>query len=156
MKTGISVTPTTPPSASTVSKTPVQIVRAVAALANGGLLLRPTVIKDDKVTIDSEIDLPANYFTIIREGMRLSVTEGTSKALNVPYVQIAAKSGTAELGASKDKVNSWITGYFPYENPKYAFVVMLEKGSVHNLIGAAAAFKGQLEWMSTSTPEYFK
>jgi penicillin-binding protein 2 len=134
----------------------VQIVRAVSAIANGGLLLKPTVLKDQEPLVESSIDVPQKYFNIVKEGMRLSVTEGTSKALNVPYVNIAAKSGTAELGASKDKVNSWITGYFPYENPKYAFVVMLESGSVHNLIGAAAAMKGQLEWMSVNTPEYFE
>jgi penicillin-binding protein 2 len=136
--------------------TPVQIVRAVAAIANGGTLLNPTIIKGDPVSTNSVIEIPDKHFKVVQEGMRLSVTEGTSKALNVPYVEIAGKSGTAELGVAKDKVNSWITGYFPYKNPKYAFVVMLEKGSVHNLIGAAAAMKQQLEWMNEHTPEYFK
>jgi penicillin-binding protein 2 len=136
--------------------TPVQIVRAVAAIANGGTLLNPTIIKGDPTDIASTVDIPEEYFQVIREGMRLSVLEGTSVALNVPYVKIAGKSGTAELGVAKDKVNSWITGYFPYENPKYAFVVMLEKGSVHNLIGAAATMKAQLEWMNENTPEYFR
>ncbi len=100
--------------------------------------------------------MPAEYFDIVHEGMRLSVKEGTSVALNVPYVAIAGKSGTAELGVVKDKVNSWITGFWPYENPKYAFAVMLEKGSVHNLIGAAAAMRQQLDWMKVNTPEYFE
>ena len=88
--------------------------------------------------------------------MRLGTQIGTSVALNVPYVKVAGKSGTAELGVSKDRVNSWITGFWPYDNPKYAFAVMLEKGSVHNLIGAAAAMRQQLDWMSVNTPEYFK
>ena len=136
--------------------TPVQIVRAMGALANGGLLMNPTIIKNDARLVDTEINLPANYLKIVNEGMRMSVTDGTSVALNVPYVKIAAKSGTAELGVAKDKVNSWITGFFPYENPKYAFAVILEKGSVHNLIGAAAAIRQQLDWMSVNTPEYFK
>jgi hypothetical protein len=35
-------------------------------------------------------------------------------------------------------------------------VVTLEKGSVHNLIGAAAAMRQQLDWMNENTPEYFK
>jgi penicillin-binding protein 2 len=92
----------------------------------------------------------------VRQGMRLSVKEGTGTALNVPYVAIAGKSGTAELGVSKERVNSWMTGFWPYENPKYAFVVMLESGSVHNLIGAAAAMRQQLDWMHENTPEYFE
>lgn len=40
---------------------------------------------------------------------------------------MAGKSGTAELGVTKQLVNSWTSGYFPYENPKYAFVVIMEK-----------------------------
>jgi penicillin-binding protein 2 len=50
-------------------------------------------------------------------------------------------------------VDNW---FWPYENPKYAFVVILEKGSVHNLIGAVATMQQQLNWMSVNTPEYFK
>ncbi len=134
----------------------VQIVRAVAALANGGLILEPTLLKDGVPQVDSTVDIPQKHFQVVREGMRMSVETGTSKALNVPYVEIAGKSGTAELGVSKDKVNSWITGFFPYKEPRYAFVLMLEKGSVHNLIGAAAAMRAQLDWMNENTPEYFK
>lgn len=135
----------------------IQIVRAVGALANNGTIFIPTIIRDDKLNIDHRIEeISTSDFTVIREGMRLSVMEGTSKALNVSYTKIAGKSGTAELGVEKDKVNSWITGFWPYENPKYAFVVMLEKGSVHNLIGAAAAMRQQLDWMNENTPEYFR
>ncbi|MES2216381.1 MAG: penicillin-binding transpeptidase domain-containing protein [Patescibacteria group bacterium] len=134
----------------------VQIVRGVAAIANGGMLMKPTVIKGDTPRVDSTVDIPQKYFQVVREGMRMSVQGGTSKALDVPYIAIGGKSGTAELGVAKDKVNSWITGFFPYDHPKYAFVVMLESGSVHNLIGAAAAMRQQLDWMNVNTPEYFK
>ena len=68
----------------------------------------------------------------------------------------AAKSGTAELGVAKDHVNSWITGFWPYENPRYVFAVMLEKGSVHNQIGAASVMRQQLDWMNVNAPQYFK
>ncbi|MBI5126720.1 MAG: hypothetical protein HZA80_03085 [Candidatus Taylorbacteria bacterium] len=135
---------------------PVQAVRAVAALANHGSLLNPSIIKDTPRSVASTIDIPESYFKIVNEGMMLSTTEGTSQALNVPYVQIASKSGTAELGITKENVNSWITGYFPYQNPRYAFTVVLEKGSRHNLIGAAAATRGLFDWMNINTPEYFK
>ncbi len=134
----------------------VQIVRAVAAIANGGMLMKPTLIRGEASRVDSTIDIPQKYFNIVCEGMRMSVQGGTSKALDVPYIAIGGKSGTAELGVAKDKVNSWITGFFPYDNPKYAFVVMLENGSVHNLIGAAAAMRQQLDWMNINSPEYFK
>jgi penicillin-binding protein 2 len=133
-----------------------QIVRGVAAIANEGILLSPTIIAEDTPHVESTVPIPKEYFDIVHEGMRLSVKIGTSVALNVPYSNFAGKSGTAELGVSKDKVNSWITGFWPYEDPKYAFVLMLEKGSVHNLIGAAAAMRQTMDWMNVNTPEYFK
>jgi cell division protein FtsI/penicillin-binding protein 2 len=76
---------------------------------------------------------------------------GTGKALDIPGVDVAAKSGTAELGVSKQLVNSLISGYFPYENPKYAFVVVMEKGDRHNPFGAVFAMKETLEWMRDNT-----
>jgi penicillin-binding protein 2 len=135
----------------------IQMVRAMATIANGGNLLVPSIIKDQNPVIEKTTDdISPQSFKVIKEGMRMGAIEGTGKALNVSYTHIATKTGTAELGVSKDKVNSWVTGFWPYENPKYAFVVMLEKGSVHNLIGAAAAMRQQLDWMSINTPEYFK
>ena len=136
--------------------TPLQIARAVAAIANKGKLISPTIIKGDLPHIESTVSISEKDFKIIHEGMRLSTEVGTSVALNVPYVKIAGKSGTAELGLSKANVNSWITGFWPYENPKYAFVLLLEHGSAHNLIGAAAAMRQTLDWMNVNTSEYFR
>jgi penicillin-binding protein 2 len=136
--------------------TPMQVVRAVAAMANEGTLLVPTVLKGDGPHVERTIDLPKADFDIVHQGMHIGVQQGTSVALKEPFVDMAGKSGTAELGASKANVNSWITGFWPYENPKYAFAVMLEHGSVHNLIGAAAVMRGTIEWMEANTPEYFK
>ena len=136
--------------------TPLQLARAVSAIANGGSLIVPHIIYGQPVEIESKVDVPAKYFKIVQEGMILGAKEGTSKAFGSINAKIAAKSGTAELGVSKDKVNSWITGFWPYDNPKYAFVVMLERGSVHNLIGAVAAMKQEFEWMEVNTPDYLK
>ncbi|OHA30699.1 MAG: hypothetical protein A3B11_01105 [Candidatus Taylorbacteria bacterium RIFCSPLOWO2_01_FULL_44_26] len=135
--------------------TPLQVVRAVAAIANGGNLLAPTIISGDKPKIDHVIDIPAKNFDIVREGMRMSVESGTSQGMNVPYVRVATKSGTAELGKSKEKINSWITGFFPYEKPRYAFVIILEKGLVKDQSSAGAVMRRQLDWMKEHAPEYF-
>lgn len=136
--------------------TPMQIVRGMAAVANEGTILTPTIIKGQPPHIESVVDIPKSYFDVVHQGMRLGVQIGTSVALNVPYAEFAGKSGTAELGVSKANVNSWITGFWPYDNPKYAFALTLEHGSVHNLIGAAAAMRQTIDWMSINTPEYFK
>ena len=133
--------------------TPIQVVRAVGAIANGGTLVNPTLIlggNGDK----EKISIPEKHFEIVREGMRLAVTDGTAKGLFIPTVEVAAKTGTAELGVRKELVNSWITGFFPYEDPLYAFVVIMERGPSENLIGGLYVVRQLLDWMAIHTPEY--
>lgn len=132
--------------------TPLELVRGVAALANGGYLVTPHVLSE-LVTSSSSLNLSDKDLKVIHEGMHMVVYNegGTGKALNIPGVDIAAKSGTAELGVSKQLVNSLISGYFPYENPRYAFVVVMEKGDRHNPFGAVFAAKDTIEWMRDNT-----
>jgi penicillin-binding protein 2 len=130
--------------------TPLELVRGVAAIANGGTLVTPHVAKDIP-TSKELLPLPPEDVEVIREGMRQGVTQGIGAALNMEGVHIASKSGTAELGVKKDLVNSWISGFFPYEHPKYAFVVIMEKGSVNNVHGAIFAAKETIEWMRDNT-----
>lgn len=136
--------------------TPLELVRAVATIANGGYLVEPHVLKRLE-TVPVNIDLNPKHLKVIREGMRLAVTsdKGTARVLNISGVEVAGKSGTAELGVSKQLVNSWISGYFPVENPKYAFVVVMEKGRRDNLKGAVFVARNTLEWMRDNT-EYTK
>lgn len=138
--------------------TPVQVVRAIGALANGGRLLEPTVIKK---TSSAEASYKTLFFDpehlkIVRAGMRESVLQGTARGLDIPQVVVAGKTGTAELGVSKKFVNSWVAGFFPYDKPRYAFMVMMERGPRENTIGALYVMRNLLEWMSVNTPEYLK
>ena len=110
------------------------------------------VKENQKITLD----LNKNYFDTVQGGMRMAVTTGTAVAMNVPYVKVAAKTGTAQLGVLKNKVNSWVIGFFPYDNPRYAFTIMMEAGPSTNGVGASSIMRGLLDWMSTNTPEYFK
>lgn len=135
--------------------TPLQEVRAVAAIANDGILLTPTLLKGDQVS-SKRIPVQKKYFAIVKEGMRLAVTEGTGKGLNIPQVKVAAKTGTAELGTTKSFINSLVIGFFPYENPKYAFAVIMEKGKAENTVGALFVIRQLLEWMAVNTPEYLE
>lgn len=135
--------------------TPMQIVRAVGAMANYGTVLTPTILKGQQPHVESVVNIPRADFDVVHQGMRLGVQIGTSIALNVPFAEFAGKSGTAELGVTKDNVNSWITGFWPYQDPKYAFAVTMEHGSVHELIGAAAAMRETIYAMDANAPEYF-
>ena len=76
--------------------------------------------------------------------------------MNIPQVQIAAKTGTAELGTIKANVNSWVVGFFPYEKPRYAFAIVMEKGRRENTIGALYVMRELFDWMTQNTPEYLK
>jgi penicillin-binding protein 2 len=137
--------------------TPIEIVRAVGAIANNGKLLTPHLILGDteKENQFFLVNLKKEYFDVVHEGMRDAVTFGTAASLNVPYVKVAAKTGTAQLGVAKNKVNSWVIGFFPYENPKYAFTIMMEAGPSTNSVGATSIMRQLLDWMSINTPEYF-
>jgi penicillin-binding protein 2 len=138
--------------------TPIEMVRAVGALANKGSLLTPHFILGDptKENVKLVEGFTSEQYNFIHDGMRQAVTYGTAVGLNVPYVDVAAKTGTAQLGVSKNKVNSWVVGFFPYENPRYAFTIMMEAGPANNAVGATSIMRGILDWMSINTPEYFQ
>ncbi len=108
--------------------TPIQVARAVAAVANGGKLLTPTMRMVVQSPVYSTVPVSQESLTIVRSGMRKAVTSALAGAINLPYVSVAAKTGTAETGARNQYDNSWLEGFFPYENPKYSFAVVLERG----------------------------
>ncbi len=110
-----------------VQVTPIQMVRATAAVANGGKLFTPTLIAE-QTPIYTTVSASAPALAVVREGMRQAVTSALAGALNLSYVSVAAKTGTAETGVRNQYDNSWVTGFFPYEHPQYAFVVVLERG----------------------------
>jgi len=141
--------------------TPLQAVRAIGAIANNGMLRTPHLIREKEtkelsIKKDVRIKIPQEHFIVVKEGLRDSVLYGTASALNVFQVPVAAKTGTAELGTLKKRVNSWVIGFFPYENPRFAFAVVMEGGRRGNLIGAPFVMRELLEWMARETPEYLQ
>ncbi len=138
--------------------TPLQMARAMGALSSEGTMVTPTILKkeDDKETPTTELAGfdPANY-QVIFDGMRKVVTEGTAQALNVPYVKVAGKTGTAQVGISKQNVNSWMVGFFPYDNPRYSFAVLMDYSPKQNTTAASSVMRKVLDFMNENTPEYF-
>jgi penicillin-binding protein 2 len=124
--------------------TPLQIVNALAAVANGGTLYRPQVAR---ALIDSDSHIlkqyqpevirrlpvsPANL-AIVRGGLRAAVTSGTATAINFAAVPIAGKTGTAEYPGPRDRLgrlptHAWFLAFAPYDNPQIALVVFVEGG----------------------------
>ncbi|HCR52073.1 TPA: hypothetical protein DIV48_00300 [Candidatus Kaiserbacteria bacterium] len=110
-----------------VQVTPIQVVRATAAVANGGKLLTPTLLVEDTPSYTT-VPVNASALELVRQGMRQTVTTALANALNLPYVSVAAKTGTAQTGTRNQYDNSWVEGFFPYDDPQYAFAVVLERG----------------------------
>ncbi len=141
--------------------TPIQAAVYAAAIANSGSLLRPHLIIDSPANGESPkkiktiMDISPDYFQIVKEGMRMVVQQGTAQGLSGLGIEIAAKTGTAELESEENKfVNSWLIGFLPYKNPRIAFSIILEKGRATNLVGGVFAGRQILEWMLIHTPQY--
>lgn len=139
-----------------VQITPLEAIRSIAAVANGGKLLRTTILKDAPVEGES-IAVNPEGLQIAREGMRLGVLEGTSVGLNpLSYVKAAGKTGTAQLGLHNEYYNSWAVGFFPYDKPKYAYAVVMERGPSTNAVGGIYVMYQVLSQMKQTAPEYFE
>lgn len=107
--------------------TPIQMARATAAIANGGTLYTPTLVEGEQLPT-SKVPVTQASLQVVKQGMRMGVTQALAHALNLPYVSVAAKTGTAQVGVHNQFDNAWVEGFFPYDNPQYAFAVVLERG----------------------------
>lgn len=133
--------------------TPLQVVRAVAAVANRGYMVTPRLVADSPI-VRAKVAVEDEHFTVVQEGMRQAVLEGTAQAVNFAWLPIAGKTGTAEVGVHKELVNSWIIGFFPYDKPKYAFATLMERAPAGTLQGSPYVMYHFFQWMREHTPEY--
>ncbi len=136
--------------------TPIEVARAYAAIANGGKLITPVLLKGQPTSGES-IAISPDTLQVVREGMRLGSQIGNSRAL-VPlesFVRTGAKTGTAQTGLHNEFNNLWVAGFFPYEHPKYVFVVVMDHGSSANEAGGIHVMKEVLQEMHDTAPDYF-
>jgi penicillin-binding protein 2 len=124
---------------SDLETTPLQVASAYCAIANGGILYKPQIVNkiisgDATKTVQefSPQIIRSNFIDpqnleIVREGMRDGVDKdyGLSKMLNDLPVQVAAKTGTAEIGLL-NQYNVWSSVIAPYNNPQIVLVVTAE------------------------------
>lgn len=137
--------------------TPLQAVRFIAAIGNGGKLLTPQLLASSTPEI-AKVGVPDEYLKVVREGMRMAVastrSDATVKVLNIGGIQIAAKTGTAQIGSRNQWVNSWSVGFWPADNPQYAYAVVLEKAPAGTPAGAAHGLLPFFQWLLHAHPEY--
>lgn len=136
--------------------TPLQAARYAAAIANGGDLMEPQLVKGANPAFSS-VGVKDKHLEVVREGMRASVVEGgTAAALNIGGISISGKTGTAEIGDRKQFMNSWVIGFWPSENPQYAFATVLERAPAGTLSGASPAMRPFFEWLASEKSEYIQ
>ena len=137
--------------------TPLQMLVAYTALANGGRFFTPHLVTSERPEyVDKPLD--PNILQIVHEGMRMTTTlpRGTALSLKKPYVDIAAKSGTAELDFAKARLNTWAAGFWPYDHPRYAFIMMMENAPYTNRLGGTKVMGNVMDWIHINRPEYLK
>jgi cell division protein FtsI/penicillin-binding protein 2 len=134
------------------------MARATAGIANMGTINTPHITLDDKnfEAKKTIVSIDKDKMQVIYEGMRMAVTEGTCLALNITSVKVAAKSGTAQVGLGNTNTNSWIVGFFPYDNPKYSFALVMERGPKAASGNATRVMSEVIDYMSVYTPEYLQ
>lgn len=122
--------------------TPLQMARAVSALANGGDVLQPRVVREvrdaqgrllrsyDRV-VQKRLEISPAHLEAFRIGMRQAVEWGTATPAQVPGVSVAGKTGTAEFGTPAGRIyetHGWFMGFAPADNPEIAVVVFSHQG----------------------------
>ena len=129
-----------------LSVTPLQAVKATAALVNGGFLIEPTFMRR------SEAEAKKNAPRVVKQStsdqmrylMRLNVEVGSAKRAEVEGYFVGGKTGTSEKVErgrySKNKLLTAFMGIFPSDKPKYLVLVMLDEPQREQ--GAAAATAG--------------
>ncbi len=116
-----------------IAVSPLHVVRGTAALANGGLVLKPTILAVDPAVAREAGTRVMQHSTsdTVRKLMRLVVTDGYGKPADVPGYFVGGKTGTAEKttahGYKKHANISAFMSVFPMNAPKYAVYFMLDE-----------------------------
>jgi penicillin-binding protein 2 len=139
-----------------VLATPLQVVQATAAVANGGTVYEPrlvyqfydadgNLVRDLEPSIARQLPISEENLKLVREGMRAVVLRGTAEWLQVgrwpdtnQVLEVAAKTGTAEFCAKYPDcldedgtiktAHAWFTAFAPYDDPEIAVVVFVYGG----------------------------
>lgn len=125
-----------------LSATVLQVAGLYAAIANEGQFCKPYVVEgecDENGVLKPTHTQGAPHKVFSKETadyiascLELAVREGTGTNAATENFKVAGKTATAQTGEyvnGKERLVTWFAGFFPYENPKYALVIMCEDGT---------------------------
>jgi len=137
--------------------TPLQVNNYNVAIANGGTLYQPHLVKSIAYTDGTtELIMPktiqqnfisSDNIQAARQGMRQAVTYGSAVYLYDLPVKVAAKTGTAQWHNTKEN-HAWFNAFAPYDNPTIALTVLVEEGGEGSKIAAPIAKDILYYWFS--------
>jgi len=121
-----------------VEVTPLQVLRMVSAVGNGGRLVRPTLVADGggsdtrRDGVARDLGISRSTLDLVRGALRRVVTDdgGTAHGKGLGRFRAAGKTGTAETGGDR-LTHAWFAGYAPSNQPEIAVVVCLEYDGGH-------------------------
>jgi len=151
-----------------VAVTPLQLLNAYAAVANGGMMMMPRLVKAvaDPRTGEVMESRPVVVRRVVSEETARTLREyclqvvekGTAQAARVEFMHVAGKTGTAQKAGRRgylaNKYVSSFVGFAPYEAPRIACLVMLDEPRWSDRFGgdsAAPAFGRICESLASST-----
>jgi stage V sporulation protein D (sporulation-specific penicillin-binding protein) len=149
----------------TITVTPLQLLRAVCAVANGGYLVTPTIVKeiklleneeDNKISTEEGNRILSIETANALKDMMLSVVEGgTGTRAQIEGIKVCGKTGTAQKaetnGGYEGRLITSFIGFAPYEDPEIAIIVVVDEpqGEENTIWGgtvAAPAFRDIMEF----------
>ena len=125
---------------------PLQLNQVTSVFANGGKLVAPTLTHNKPLKVVRENLGKAENIAIVQEGMyQNTVGDGNVSYLFQSFpIKTAGKTGSAESGG-ENKSHSWYTGYAPFDTPKIAVTVMVERAG-HGSEVSAPVVKNIFKW----------
>lgn len=105
--------------------TPLQVLRAYAAVANGGKLYTPK-LNMEKEPEYRQLEISPAIMNVLQKGLLEVTGSGTGRRASQYGVQVAGKTGTAQNAHGED--HAWFAGYAPATKPRYAVVAIAEAG----------------------------
>ncbi len=127
--------------------TPIQLINYISAIANGGKLFKPFLVKDKNTpTVLADLTYLKNEIEEIKKGMRLAATSqlGTAYMLSDLPFNVFAKTGTAQIEGNKAE-NAFFVGFIDENGHKLALLILVEK-SKQGSLNAVPIAKDVLNW----------
>jgi len=140
--------------------TPIQLLVAYSAIANGGNVIRPHLVLDKaeppRNYIVSKLGVSEDVLNIVKKGLLGVVNEqgGTAPGARLKNIEVAGKTGTAQVvklstfkNVPESKIpliyrdNAWFVGFAPYKLPRIAVVVLVEHAGHGGFASAPIARK---------------